>query len=880
MKPITLKMTAFEPFAKSVELDFEKGLNGENFFLIHGATGAGKTSILDAICFALYGNSSGGERNAKMFRSEQAATNTKTEVEFTFALGDKVYKIRRSLKFDNSDSAAEIYRDNFLIESGALKVNKIVQEIIGFKIEQFRQVILLPQGKFTEFLKANSGERGKLLNMIFDANFYALIENSLKDKSKDAEKICTELETQQENLFNDARQICNIADEEINLPVLIEIFTDNLTAAKNKIATLKANLDKAAADLTAAEILNKDFENLRTAEKILADSKTALEKISADLKVAQAEYEKRKSEENLREELKNKIAELVKINSAIAELEIKQKEFEQAKIAETAAQKSLRKLELQQAKCEETLADLKNQAAKLQDADANFVTATQKLKDAQNYNVCKKEIARLKNETVNAQKRLETAQKNFNTAQNNLKRLQLIQKMCTAAMLAQDLQDGEPCPVCGSIHHPKLAATDEIIPTDEEIERAENFLNKKQIELDAAKRAGTSIEEKINAQNNLLEKFADVMEISAAENFYKAAKQNADNLKICRDRIAKGEDVTKGVIEQVKTARLDAETKTRTAENLRGIVEEKKSQIPQPFLIDTKKIDEDLKSLQNEKQKLDAAWQLAEENFHTLEKKSSEYAGKVQAAQKSCNDANIKIAGKTPPNIPALQNKKILAQDAHTAAVAEFTTLENNLKRLQDISAKLVKLDAEISTAAKNFQIVKKLSDVASGAKTNITFQRYYLKAIFGEIIFEANERLERMSGGRYRFRNEKNALSKKKLEGLDLEILDAYTGTARPVETLSGGESFLASLSLALGLAAVVKNTAGGIKLDTIFIDEGFGTLDSETLDIAMNALTDLQIGGRLVGIISLVDELIRRVPVRLEVVKTKTGSSAYFAR
>ena len=136
------------------------------------------------------------------------------------------------------------------------------------------------------------------------------------------------------------------------------------------------------------------------------------------------------------------------------------------------------------------------------------------------------------------------------------------------------------------------------------------------------------------------------------------------------------------------------------------------------------------------------------------------------------------------------------------------------------------------------------------------------------------------MSGGRYRFRNEKNALSKKKLEGLDLEILDAYTGTARPVETLSGGESFLASLSLALGLAAVVKNTAGGIKLDTIFIDEGFGTLDSETLDIAMNALTDLQIGGRLVGIISHVDELKRRVPVRLEVVKTKTGSSAYFAR
>ena len=175
MRPLKLKMTAFEPFAKTVEIDFKKGLDGENFFLIHGATGAGKTSILDAMCYALYGNSSGGDRNAKMFRSEHAATNTKTEVEFTFALGEKIYKIRRGLKIDDADTSAEIYRNNILLDSGAQKVNKIVQEIIGFKIEQFRQVILLPQGSFKKFLMSNSKERGEVLNMIFDANFYALI---------------------------------------------------------------------------------------------------------------------------------------------------------------------------------------------------------------------------------------------------------------------------------------------------------------------------------------------------------------------------------------------------------------------------------------------------------------------------------------------------------------------------------------------------------------------------------------------------------------------------------------------------------------------------------------------------------------------------------
>ena len=883
MKPINLKMTAFEPFAKTIELDFEKGLNGENFFLIHGATGAGKTSILDAMCYALYGNSSGGERNGKMMRSEQAAANVKTEVEFTFALGDKIYKIRRGLKFGNEDSSAEIYQNNLLLTNGAKKVTDLVVEIIGFKIEQFRQVILLPQGSFKKFLTANSKERGEVLNMIFDANFYALIENRLKEKYSDSKKICSEMLTRRENFLNDAKEIAGVTEEnfgEENISATLENFSADLSRAKNKIAELKIQLDKANADLTAAQILNKDFENFNAAQKNLSDSQAALEKISADLKISQAEYEKRKAEENLREELKNKIGELNKINAAISELETKQKDFQNAKDAETIAQDSLKKLELQQKKCEETLEDLKNQAAKLQDADANFVQAAQKLKDAQEFFNCKKEIARLQKESAAAQKRLDTANKNFDAAQKELKRLQYIQKMCTAAKLAKDLKDGEPCPVCGSIDHPKLAFTNEIIPTDEEIEQAEKILEKRQMELDAANRGITSIDEKINAQKNLLEKFVDVMEISAAENFYKEAQQSAENLKKCRERISKGEIVTKGVIEKVQSARIDAENKTRTAENLRGIVEEKKSQIPQPFLIDTAKIDTDLKAAQIQKQKLDKAWQVAEENFHACEKTFSQCEGKIKSAQTSLDDAEKKIDGKTPPNIPALQFQKSFAQDSYTAAVTAAAKLENNLNRLQDISKKLDALNKDFDAEEKNYQIWKKLSDVASGDKSKITFQRYYLNAIFNEIIFEANERLERMSGGRYRFRNERNELSRQKLEGLNLEILDAYSGTARPVETLSGGESFLASLSLALGLAAVVKNTAGGIKLDTIFIDEGFGTLDGETLDVAINALTDLQSGGRLVGIISHVDELKRRVPVRLEVAKTKIGSTAYFAR
>lgn len=879
MKPIKLKMTAFEPFAKTVELDFEKGLAGENFFLIHGATGAGKTSILDAMCYALYGNSSGGDRTGKMMRSEQAPSNVQTEVDFTFALGEKIYRIKRGFKL-GANSTAEIYCNSLPLETGADKVTAKVHEIIGFKIDQFRQVILLPQGNFKKFLTANARARGEVLNTLFDANFYAVVENRLKEKAAAAGKICTDLDAQKFNLEEDARQFADIQDEKINLPALLETFTENLRRAKSKVSELKLQLDKANANLTAAEILNKDFANLRDAQKNLAETQAALEKISANLQNARAEYETRKAEENLRDELKNKILELNKINSAITELNLKQQEFLKAKETETAAQQNLQSLELTQKKYEERLENLRQQETSLQGADANFEVAKQKLKDAKDFVACKSEIARLQKELSATQKRLEIAKKNFNDAQKLLKQLQLLQKLCAAAKLAETLTDGEPCPVCGSTHHPQLAFTQETIPTDEEIEYAEKLLQKRQVELDAANRGLATVTERINAQQNLLEKFAEVLDVAEAEKLHDAAKKSADDLKIARANLKKGEELTKKITADVQAAKIDAETKIRAAENLRGIFEEKKSQIPEEFLADSKKIADSLNAAQTQKQKLDNAWKIAEDNFRLCEKQHSECAGKVKSAEKSCNDAALKVSGKTPPNIAELQSKKIFAQDSYTSTVAESAALENNLKRLQDISAKLEKLDAEISAADKNFQIWKKLSDAASGEKSKVNFQRYYLNSIFKDVLFEANERLERMSGGRYRFRNEKNALSRKKLEGLDLEIFDAYSGSARPVETLSGGESFLASLSLALGLAAVVKNTAGGIKLDTIFIDEGFGSLDGETLDFAMNALTDLQVGGRLVGIISHVDELKRRVPTRLEVFKTKFGSDAHFVR
>lgn len=775
MRPIRLKMTAFGPYAGTVDLNFDEGLAGENLFLIHGATGAGKTSILDAICYALYDKTSGGERSDQMMRSEMAAVNDKTEVEFEFAIGATLYKIRRNPECGSFKKAAALYRSGNLIAVTSREVSSNVKNIIGFDVDQFCKVVLLPQGKFKDFLMSNAGERGKVLNTIFDANFYGLIEDKFKAAADAAKKIYDKLLTQRENLLENSREI-GVSDEKI-IPALMNTAAENLSRSQNKLGALKGKLDEALENLTAGEV---------------------------------------------------KILELDKINSAVVELNNKRRKLDAAIENETVAQKSLIELEKKRKSYEDRLAELKARETELQGADVDAVRAEQQLKDAASRDAALKEIARLQKESAAIQKRLAAAMKNYDDAQKYLKQLQLIQKMCTAAKLAESLVDGEPCPVCGALHHPSPAATDEIIPDDEQIERAEKVIEKRQMELDLAKRAVTQNSEKIGAQNDLLEKFTSAPNAADAQKIFDAAKIHADKLKDCRERLRKGGDLVEKIAGEIESARRTAEMKKNLAATLRGQIDEKLQQIPADYLNAPEKLAADMSAAQQSKKILDDA--------------------------------------------------KTFAQNAHTAAVAEISKLEERLSRLQEISDKLKRLDGEIKTAEGNYQIWKRLSDVANGAVSRVTFQRYYLNAIFKDVVLEANERFDRMSGGRYRFRGEKNALTKKRLAGLDLEILDAYTGTARPVETLSGGESFLASLSLALGLAAVVKNLAGGIKLDTIFIDEGFGSLDNETLDVAMNALTDLQSGGRLVGIISHVDELKRRIPVRLEVTKTKAGSTAKF--
>ena len=885
MRPIKLKLSAFGPYVKPLELNFEQGLGGVNFFLIHGATGSGKTTILDAICYALYGEDFGGKdgRKGSIMRSEQALPTVKTFVEFIFSLRGKTYRIVRNPKYERAKfrgdgvteekATAEIYENGNFVETK--DVSEFVKNLLHFDCEQFRQVVVLPQGEFKKFLTAKSGEKQEVLDMLFNAEFFKRVEDGLKIKAADAKKIFDNLTARKKNLLDDAEVV-----DEKELPTLIKNFSDEFDAAQKNLKTLEAKALDAQKNFSDGENLSKKFGDLEKKSAEFDAAQKSLEKISGELSTAKKEFDKRTEEEPRRKELERLIAELGKKKIYLQKLQAKNFEFQKAlDAAEKSAQK-VKDLLKKKKSCDDTLAKLKAEVEKHIDAPAKLKEAEQDLKDAQEREKILTEIKKLRGEISVAERKLIAKKKFYDAAEKNLANLRERQISGSAARLAMTLEDGKPCPVCGAIHHPTPATSAVAIPTDAQIKSAESKLRELADEKISVEKILAGLKSKLEAaEKNLAdkEKVLTVAEAQAAKEKFLA---DVKLLEKSRERIKKGEVITPQTEKELSAAQEADKKISGEAEKLRGEVAAMEREVDEKYLADDKLIDAEISSTQKIFDELNAAFQTAQENFNRLEKKLAAQKSTVAAAQKNKAEIAAQVDGKTLPDTPALKKFLDEARAAERVAIEAKAKLLTRIERLKDISKKIFALAEDLKIADKNFLMWKTLSDAANGYISKISFKRYYLATVFKEVIEEANNRLEKMSGGRYRFQNKEDTSGRNRTAGLDLEILDEYTGTARPVETLSGGESFLASLSLALGLAAVVQNNSGGIQLDTIFIDEGFGTLDTETLDFAMKTLIELQSGGRLVGIISHVEELKNQMPVRLEVFKTKTGSFAKFVR
>ncbi|MBE8950649.1 MAG: SMC family ATPase [Quinella sp. 3Q1] len=874
MRPIKLRMAAFGTYLEPVTLDFERDLRGEKLFLIHGATGAGKTTILDAICYALYGETSGKAREAKDMRSKGVDDKVLTEVEFSFALGDKIFQVKRRISYSSNrkdnkyQTQAALFCDGKLIETRDRAVRNKITELLGFNADQFRQVVVLPQGEFKKFLSADADDRQKVLNVLFDSEPYKKIEDAISERAKISAEAVKNLKTHCEDL---ERQIGG-ADSN-SLPELEK----NLLLAQKKVAELKKISDDAQAALTKGKLLANKFGDLSKITAELSDAQKKFDEAHKKFSAAEAEYQRRVAEESERKELERQSRDLDAIKTARKDLKTKSDDLEREKKSLALANATFDKCDGNAKYYEKLIEERKAQKAKVDGADVKFEQAKQSLDRAHQRDKILREIARLEKELDTETAKLAAVAKNLKSAQIEQNRLQIVN---SAAYLATKLKDGEPCPVCGSLEHPAIIA--EAIPTAAELQRAEEKVSRLTAENTQQEREVAQVKGKIFSQKKSLENYIGVPETAAAQKVFDEWQKKAAELADYQKRIETGESLIRENNSALNKAISAKNSATSKVAKLEGAISEAKKKIPEKYLDDDAQLDADLSAAQKNFAQLDAAWKKADKNFRAASEEKSAREATLKSVQKNFDALQRELKDKTPPDLSALEQKATAANETYGAARDEKAKLETTLNTLKKFSAELDKCKKELAAAEKISDMWRRLSDVANAtgkgeSELKISFQRYFLSTMFAEVLTEANNRLKKMSNGRYLFQMKDAGKTKAKTAGLNLEILDENSGALRPVETLSGGESFLASLSLALGLAAVVRNKIGGIQLETIFIDEGFGSLDTETLDFAISTITE-QSGGRLVGIISHVEELKNQIPVRLEIFKSKTGSYAKF--
>lgn len=1014
MRPLKLTVSAFGPYAGCQNLDFSE-LGERSIFLIHGPTGAGKTSILDAICFALYGDSSGAERNGRSMRSHHASLDELTEVTFEFELRGKKYKIRRvpeqeRLKKSGTgttiqSSEASIWgidenQEEKLIQSGWAKVTDEVKKIIGFESEQFRQVIMLPQGQFRKLLTADSKERQDILEKIFHTEVYRKIEELLKDMARELRKSIEEKDNKKK--WSLEKTGCKAVEE----------LQEFIKASEERLADISFGLKQKGEKVKLAqEVLNKakegneklieqekwekEFEKLRrlipdynAKREELIDAKKAFtleetEKLTRQRSKDKLEFEKSLethikelnsaveihklcvgrlneeiSKEEEREALRKRLIELEGFREKVQTLDSYRKSVLTMNSEVEAARKDKVNIETRLAAIQQEL-EVKRQkikeageyASKLPIFETDYKNIKAIYDKRANLEDLNKKMLKILEDYKVALDNNEKAGSKFLKEKENFLLLQGNWYKGQAALLAMKLQENMPCPVCGSLHHPDIAQSEEYIPTDEELKSKAALVDELEGHRDQTKELLENVRiEKIKLQGSIdgitdelgENRDADLSTLRArveiAKKLLNEASKNADGLKNLEAEIKNIEELEKSIGNDLKKTQETLEQKTQELQTNIGVLKEKEESIPETIR-SIERLTREIKLAKDKFNRLMDEFNQAKKNSEESEKKLAQAQTLKESIEKSLGESIIKYndekaafvesmkkagfekyqdyeaskrdegfivklekeiksfdenlkssedaydrasklaEGVVKQDLVLLQNDLKVLESEKEASIKEENSLVEKIKENKKTLNEVINLDNEIKDKEKEYKVLGHISNISNGFNGyGITFQRFVLGALLDDITIAATERLKLMSKGRYHLRRTLDRSRKNAAGGLELEVFDTYTGTERPVTTLSGGESFLASLSLALGLADVVQSYSGGISLDTIFIDEGFGTLDPESLDFAMKTLIDLQKGGRLVGIISHVPELKERIDARLEVTPADKGSVAKF--
>lgn len=766
MKPVFLRMQAFGPYAREQNIDFAT-LGDKNFFLITGPTGAGKTTILDAMTFALYGTGSGNLRDGKSMRSDYAPAEYPTQVDFTFALGMRKFIVSRSPEQEikkkrgegNRILPAQAALSEILPDESrkvlAVKVDQVtalVTEILGFKAEQFTQVVVLPQGEFRKFLVTESQDRKTILETIFRTSFYSRLEKILEANAK---KLQTEYEE---------------------------------AKGKQNLWLVQLELEKVEDVAPRLKLLREQQEQEQVKVKAGEEKRTRAQQLVSAAQILEAKFE-----------------EQVEASEELTRMQARQAEVATQRQDVAAAEAALLLQEQYQAALTayRSLADSKKKTAA---AAAEVQTAEDALKDCR---------ARLQGSLLSLDLGAATPEAVAAKLNQALDALQeevgkLAGVNVTLKELASQLVEGEPCPVCGSREHPRPAT---------QVADAHATLQK---------------------------------EIAAK-------KAQAKNLRVLQTHLLEAEKNLSGA-QRTRDALQQNLTEQEKA-NTQASVKFKEALAVSKFL--------------DQKEFLQAAQKIV--NLDRLRSAVEHFEKTLAIAVERKKRADTAVENLQRPDLLKVRAEFAEISTAYDAAVQKAAIQAEKVALFVKAGQELKVLNTRMQELSERYQLVAALSETARGNNASrISLSAFVLQTILDDVLLAANARLDTMTQGRYALKRSMILGDARKKSGLNIEVTDAYTGVARPVKTLSGGEIFLASLALALGLTDVVQAYAGGLRLDTILVDEGFGTLDPEALDAAIAALTELQSSGRLVGVISHVAELEERIPTRLEIIPGERGSVA----
>ena len=914
MRPLKLTMSAFGPYVGTVELDFET-LGTGGLYLITGDTGAGKTTIFDAISFALFGEASGGNREPGMLRSKYADPTTPTEVTLVFRYAGKEYTVTRNPEYmrpkgrgdgltKQTANATLTHPDGHLVTKPK-EVNAAIRDILGLDREQFAQVAMIAQGDFLKLLLADTRERQKIFRNIFHTGLYVELQDRL---AKQANLV----KYQWEDVLGSIRQymegiLCSettpLAERTRQarsgeLPTaevvcLLEELLEADGACQKRLEQQMTETDNALE--AAVALLTKAEGRLRTRAAL---ERTEEQEAAAKVLLArrQTELEERQAEAPLREQLGREITAIdlsLPEYDRLAELE---SAMEKAGALEKRAQGDSIAAEETKACLSARIVELKEERGTLENAGAEKEKLLGQrqvcLQNRDSLLALTGDIARyrIQREAWHSTQAMYQAVSQRATGlmmtYDDLQRAFLDEQ---AGIIARRLEEGLPCPVCGATHHPAPAVPAQSAPTEEEVKKARKAYEKAARDAEKASAAAarekgrtTSLEEALIKQAETLLGLRSIEEAEAA----------------ARDRVSQLEQRIFNLEEQLRTAQKqqerkvqldsliprrekelsDAELRLVTArEQMASAAASIRSIREQITNLQEKLVFESRAAALSRRNGLDARRRAMQAAFETAEKAYAACKEQLAALTAAASQLRTQLEADSPADLQALHKEKasLAARKAEilNAQKAVHTRLTANTACRKNILTKA----EELSALEEKQKWLRALADTANGTirgKEKIMLETYIQTTYFDRILARANVRLMKMTGGQYDLKRRKTADTMRSQTGLELDVIDHYNGTERSVKTLSGGESFKASLALALGLSDEVQMSTG-IRLDTLFVDEGFGSLDPESLNQAYNTLAGLTEGNRLVGIISHVTELKERIDRQIVVTKEKSGGS-----